>query len=110
MAALLGATSGSSAPPAAAAPRVIVQATDAASAKRLVDSVGGTGTPDASVGRAVGVLPSAAQRDRRAGLQGVLRLDDQGGSRPEKPAETDHETGGEAPHNTPIPQTRGGQT
>lgn len=72
VAALLGATAGSSAPPAETTSRVIVQATDAASAKRPAGSVGGPATDDRGIIRAVGARPKAAQRDRLAGLEGVL--------------------------------------
>ena len=77
MAALLGGTAGRSAPPAAATTSVIVQAADAATASRIV-AVGGTVTHELGIIRAAGARLTAAQRGRPAGMQGVLRLYEDG--------------------------------
>jgi hypothetical protein len=74
VAALLGGTAGDSAPPVETTTSVIVQAADVANASRLVAAVGGTVTHELGISRAAGARLTAAQRDRLAGLQGVLRL------------------------------------
>ena len=71
---LLCAMAGQAAPPADATTSVIVQAADPATATRLVATVGGTVTHELDIIRAVGARLTATQRDRLAGLQGVLRL------------------------------------
>ena len=75
---LPGATAGHAAPPAEATTSVIVQASDTATATRLVDSVGGTVTHELGIIRAAGARLTATQRDRLAGMQGVLRLYENG--------------------------------
>lgn len=73
-AALLGGGAGQSAMPAETTSSAIVQAGDAASAARRVEAVGGTVTHELGIIRAVGARLTAAQRDRLAGLRGVLQL------------------------------------
>ena len=73
---LLCAPAGDAAPPADATTSVIAQAADPATATRLVAAVGGTVTHELEIIRAVGARLTASQRDRLAGLQGVLRLHD----------------------------------
>ena len=75
-AALLGGGAGQSATPVETTSSAIVQASDAVSAARLVEAAGGTVTHELGIIRAVGARLTAAQRDRLAGLQGVLHLYD----------------------------------
>jgi len=75
---LLVAATGHAAPPVETTSSVIVQAADAATASRLVAAMGGIVTHESSTIGVVGARLSAAQRDRRAGMQGVLRLYENG--------------------------------
>ena len=74
VAVLLGTTAGHSAPPVKTPTSLIVQAADSATASRLVAAVDGTVTHELGIIRAVGARLTAAQRDRLAGMQGVLHL------------------------------------
>ena len=71
---LVCAPTGHAAPPAEAATSAIVPAADTATATRLVAAVGDIVAPEPGIIRAVGVRRTAAQRDRLAGLRGVLRF------------------------------------